>query len=293
MKSQKAIDRKPSSGAAVAVVLFGVDDTGKPKAATFGEKQAALATTAAQQMGLQIAPIANPALAEIASQLPAGRIYSNGRGLVPYIRRDLYAKLITAAGPSSGMGQSPTSTGGSPDPGGSSSDSKGWSGHRPRDWDEIGPGDVVLDQEDLTEGWYAVIVVARKGDILTLRYRDYPRSPKFSEHRLTVALLYPNAGTTAGDKRTAGGTDNQPSATGPGNRLAPGKLDNAFPQTWDQIDVDHLVLAMDDGPFRSWWEAIPVEITGDVLTLRWRDYPSLPNIVRRRFDLALVYPKAK
>jgi hypothetical protein len=288
MKSQKVIDRKPSSGAAVAVVLFGVDETGKPKAATFEEKQASLATTAAQQMQLQIAPITNPALAEIAAQLPVGRIYSNGRGLVPYVRRDLYAKLITAAGQNLAPGQSPASTGG-----GSSSDSKGGSGHRPRDWDEIGPGDVVLDQEDLTEGWYAVIVVARKGDILTLRYRDYPRSPKFSEHRLTVALLYPNAGTTAGEKRTSGGTDKQPSATGTGNRPEPGKLDNAFPLTWDQIDVDHLVLAMDDGPFRSWWEAIPVEIKGDVLTLRWRDYPSLPNIVRHRFDLALLYPKAK
>jgi hypothetical protein len=290
MKTQK-VTRRPTPP--VAVVLFGLDETGKPKAATFGEKLAALATTAAQQMHLQVVPVANPALAEIASLLPAGRIYSSGRGLIPFIRRDLYAKLLVAAGPSSGTGQSATSPKQPADPGGNSSDPKGGSGRRPSDWDEIGPGDVVLDQEDLAEGWYAVIVVARKGDMLTLRYRDYPRSPKFSEHRLTVALLYPNAGTTAGEKRTSGGTDKQPSATGTGNRPEPGKLDNAFPQTWDQIDVDHLVLAMDDGPFRSWWEAIPVEIKGDVLTLRWRDYPSLPHIVRPRFDLALLYPNAK
>jgi hypothetical protein len=107
MKTQK-VTRKPTSPPA-AVVLFGLDETGKPKAATFGEKLASLATTAAQQMHLQIVPVANPALAEIASQLPAGRIYSSGRGLIPFIRRDLYAKLVVAAGASSGMGQSPTS----------------------------------------------------------------------------------------------------------------------------------------------------------------------------------------
>jgi hypothetical protein len=293
MKSQKPIGRKPSTSAAVAVVLFGVDETGKPKAATFGEKLVSLATTAAQQMGLQIAPIANPALAEIASQLPSGRIYSNGRGLVPFVRRDLYDKLIVAAGPSVGTGQSPTSPEGASDPSGNSSDSKGGAGRRPLDWDEIGPGDLVLDQEGLTDGWYAVIVVARKGDILTLRYRDFPRSPRFSENRLNVALLCPNGGKTPDDKGTTSGTRTQPSAKGTHKGAGPEKAASVFPQTWDQIEVDHLVLAMDDGPWRSWWEAIPVEIKDDVVTLRWRDYPSLPNVARRRFDLALLYPKAK
>jgi hypothetical protein len=88
MKTQKTM-RKPNGSPPVAVVLFGLDEAGKPKAATFGEKLAVLARAAAQQMHLQIAPIANPALAEIASQLPSGRIYSSGRGLIPFIRRDL------------------------------------------------------------------------------------------------------------------------------------------------------------------------------------------------------------
>jgi hypothetical protein len=292
MKTQKVM-RKPNASPPVAVVLFGLDETGKPKAATFGEKLASLATTAAQQMGLQIVPVANPALAEIASQLPAGRIYSSGRGLIPFIRRELYAKLLVAAGPSSGTEQSPTSSERPADPGGSSSDPKGGSGRRPSDWDAIGPGDLVLDQESPTEGWYAVIVVARKGDMLTLRYRDFPRSPIFSENRLNVALLCPNGGKTPDDKGTSSGTKTQPPAKGTHKGAGPEKLASVFPQTWDQIEVDHLVLAMDDGPWRSWWEAIPVEIKDDVVTLRWRDYPTLPNIVRRRFDLALMYPTAK
>ena len=29
----------------------------------------------------------------------------------------------------------------------------------------------------------------------------------------------------------------------------------AYPKTWDDIDVDCLVLAKEDGPWRSWWEA--------------------------------------
>jgi hypothetical protein len=289
MKTQKTM-RKPNGSPPVAVVLFGLDEAGKPKAATFGEKLAALARTAAQQMHLQIVPIANPALAEIASQLPTGRIYSSGRGLIPFIRRDLYAKLLVAASPSSGAGQSPAGPERPADPGGSSSDPKEGSGRRPSDWDAIGPGDLVLNQESPTEGWYAVIVVARKDDMLTLRYRDFPRSPKFSENRLNVALLHPTAGAKSDDKE-ARGTGNEQSAKGTHKGVEPEK--SAFPQTWEAIDLDHLVLAMDDGPWRSWWEAIPVEIKGDVVTLRWRDYPNLPHIVRPRFDLALLYPKAK
>src|SRR5204863_8813697 len=82
----------------VPVVLFGVDDHGKPKAARFPEKHAGLATKAAAQMQLQILAITDPRVAEIATRLPVGRIHANGRGFVPYIRRELYATLIEAAG---------------------------------------------------------------------------------------------------------------------------------------------------------------------------------------------------
>jgi hypothetical protein len=46
-----------------------------------------------------------------------------------------------------------------------------------------------------------------------------------------------------------------------------------------------------DGPWRSWWEAVPVE-NGDVLKLRWKDFPNLSLITRARLDLALLCPDA-
>ena len=42
-------------------------------------------------------------------------------------------------------------------------------------------------------GWWEAIVLARTGDMLTLRFRDYPKLPKFVRHRAAVALMSPPA----------------------------------------------------------------------------------------------------
>ena len=88
-----------NSSSPAPVVLFGVDENGKPKkAAQFPEKQANLATKAAGHLKLHVLPIVGPAVMDLAGRVPAGRIHANGRGFVPYIRRDLYTKLVAAAG---------------------------------------------------------------------------------------------------------------------------------------------------------------------------------------------------
>jgi hypothetical protein len=66
-----------------------------------------------------------------------------------------------------------------------------------------------------------------------------------------------------------------PSANGP-----------ALPRDWDEIDLNQLVLAKTEGPWANWFEAIPIEKAGDGFKLRWRDYGSLPPVIRPRFDLA-------
>ena len=66
----------------------------------------------------------------------------------------------------------------------------------------------------------------------------------------------------------------------------------ALPKDWDEIDVNHLVLAKTEGPWANWFEAIPIERAGDGFKLRWRDYASLPPAIRPRFDLALICPGA-
>jgi hypothetical protein len=293
MKSQKASNHKSSSNSVAPVVLFGLDQNGKPKGARFADKHASLATKAAGQMQLQVLAITDPRVAEVAAQLPPGRVHANGRGFVPFIRRDLYARLVAAAGtPVPGVQE--TAPAANP---GTTSDVSGTNGFRPRNWDEIGPGALVIAQDSLPEGWYAAIVIDRNGEMLTLRWRDFPRERRFSVHRFTVALVCPNVDNLPGQDKQAAHSiakaQSVKSAAGKRPSSDPGTADQHFPQTWDQIDVNHLVLARDDGPWRSWWEAIPAEKSGDLLTLRWRDHSQLPHIVRKRVELALLYPKMK
>jgi hypothetical protein len=60
----------------------------------------------------------------------------------------------------------------------------------PRNWDEIAPGHLVIAKETRHEdGWWEAIVLERDGDMLTLRWRDYPTQPKVMRHRTAVALL--------------------------------------------------------------------------------------------------------
>jgi hypothetical protein len=52
---------------------------------------------------------------------------------------------------------------------------------------------LVIAQENVLEGWWEAIVIATDNDMLTLKWRDYPRFPKMSHHRTAVALLKPAA----------------------------------------------------------------------------------------------------
>ena len=61
----------------------------------------------------------------------------------------------------------------------------------PQNWESVATGNMVLADEGGGEGWYEAIVIARDDEILTLRYRDYPKAPKFQRHISTIALINP------------------------------------------------------------------------------------------------------
>jgi len=259
------------SSTQVPVVLFGVDQNGKPKAARFVEKHADLAAKAAAHLNLHVLPIVGSAVADLAGRLPAGRIHANGRGFVPYIRRDLYAKLVAAAGTSTSA-NSPSQQ----------------NGDLPKNWDEIGPGHVVIAQQSPDDGWFEAVVVETSGDMLTLRWRDYPRERRLTRNRIAVGLLYPN-----GDNLRTPAPAIKPSRSGSSQPHAP--AETAYPKSWDDIAVGCVVLAKDDGPWCSWWEAIPTDQSGDTFSLQWRkvsDMPKIaqPNVARHRLSLGLLYP---
>jgi hypothetical protein len=93
----------------------------------------------------------------------------------------------------------------------------------------------------------------------------------------------PNSHPTGSKAAKPKHSETQPSA----------KAGTVFPKTWDNIDVDCLVLAKDDGPWRSWWEAIAIAKSDQTLLLRWRDFSQVPNISRPRWTLGLLYPNGR
>ena len=172
------------------LVLFGLDSRGKSKGARFGKKHADLAIKAASQLALQVLACQDPELAEIAARLPVGRVHATGRTFVPFIGRDLYDQLLAAAG-NGNLAQPPAPPASGASGNAAGSRPPGSSPKLPRNWQEIGVGDLVLFQECLEDGWYEAIVVEAVGDMFTLRWRDWPRARRFARHRLRLGLLYP------------------------------------------------------------------------------------------------------
>lgn len=65
-----------------------------------------------------------------------------------------------------------------------------------------------------------------------------------------------------------------------------------LPSDWSEIDVGHLVLAEPtDSGIGGWWEAVVIARINDTLTLRWRDAPNDPKIIRQRTAVALLNPE--
>ena len=269
------------------LVLFGIDSRGKPQGARFRKEHASLALKAATQLQLNVLASNDPKIAEIAARLPVGRVHATGRTFVPFIRHDLYDKLIAAAADGNGHPTSP--------PNGSSGVSGSTPGgsapHLPQNWQAIGIGDLVVANENREDGWYEAIVVEANGDMLTLRWRDYPRVRRIVRHRLQLGLLYPGSRLTA-ENATSAKASGQAK---PHRQVATSPATNqSLPKDWDEIDIHHLVLAKDDSQWGAWWEAIPVEKAGDLFKLRWREKyaANVALITRPRLDLALLCPDA-
>jgi hypothetical protein len=309
-KSKTKTKRQPRRDPGPAVVLFGLGDGDKPRAGYFSAAQAALAIKAADAMKLSVLKVESPEIKALVSKLPAGRIHANGRGLVPFVRSELYAKLAelaqstkTEAGPATPPASATAAAAPNPSlenppkPAASAAAVRALPAGAPRlphDWDHIEVGDLVVAQSaDPEDGWWEALVTGKNGDMITLRWRDLPRQKAIVRHRLNLARLCPAAGAD-----TAAHCMAQPSsaAASTAEQIPPpaqaGDGTERYPATWNEIRADHVVVAKEDGPFQGWWEAIVTEANGDTLTLRWRNRPQLPPIIRHRLHVALMLPKA-
>jgi hypothetical protein len=173
----KANAAAKQSAHSAALIVLGYDENQKPRAARFPATEAELVAKAAELMDLKVYAATNGDLATLAKKVPEGRLYGNGRGFVPNIRQSLYSEIIVALAiePQAAVGKDqdepPVATG------------------LPRTWDDIAPGHLVIAQEALEYGWWEAIVIGRNGDMFTLRFRDYPKLPKFVRHRTAIALM--------------------------------------------------------------------------------------------------------
>jgi hypothetical protein len=182
--------------------VYGLDETGKPKGARFPAAEAEKVLPVATAMKLQSCQDCSEEAVTLGMKLPVGRIYARGKAFIPNIKRDLYHKLLTAIGPRTAEHDHPqaeqtvpSSTG----PGDGSSPAPAESGAilpplasgLPQNWESIAAGNMLLVDAGPGEGWWEAIVITRDDAILTLRYRDYPKVPKFERHISTVALINP------------------------------------------------------------------------------------------------------
>jgi len=164
----KAANGNAAAKSGPAIIVFASDPAGKPTAANFPAQQAGLATKAAELMQLRVLKIDSPELAQFAAQLPVGRIHASGHGFVPHVRPAIYDQLLQFADPA-------------PPPG------------LPATWDDIDVGHLVIARDELNAGWWEAIITEKDGDMLTVRWRDYPKQASAVLHRSTLALLKPNA----------------------------------------------------------------------------------------------------
>jgi hypothetical protein len=183
----------PATNASPPLIVLGYDDDQKPRGARFDHDKPNLVTKAAEFMDLKVYQATSEDVAAVAEKLPVGRLYANGRGFVPNIRQDLYSEVLAtlALEPQAALSLE------------NDKDSLPAARGLPRTWDEIEPGHLVIAQESLDNGWWEAIVLERKDDVFTLRFRDYPQLPKFFRHRSAIALMNPpGEATTTSDRST-------------------------------------------------------------------------------------------
>jgi hypothetical protein len=175
-------EKRDGNKSSSVLFVLGYDDQQKPRGARFVDADASLVAKAAQLMDLNVYEAKNGELADLVKKLPVGRLYSIGKGFVPNIRPTLYSAIVAALAITPGAAR------------GKTEDLPTVASGLPKTWDDVGPGHLVIVQESAENGWWEAICIKRDGDMLTLRFRDYPKLPKFARHKTAVALICPEPG---------------------------------------------------------------------------------------------------
>lgn len=202
------IDTAPTEIVTSPVVVFGRDDKGQPHASRFEAADAPLAEKAAGMMGMQVLRIASEEAGTLAATLPLGRIFASGRGFVPFVKAELFAKLAAAPGafkpatpPAGAAGTASSKPKGGrhaaagAEAAGGPAEPADRPGAPPADWAGIQVGSLVLAAEEGKPAvWYVATVVADRGeDLFELRWLedDDGEVPLFVRRREHLGLFPP------------------------------------------------------------------------------------------------------
>ena len=189
------------------VVVFGLDHDTKPRAARFSEKDTEPAVKAATQLGMSVWKVTTPSLPESVSKIPVGIATATGWSIFPKISRELFEATLQAA-----TLDSPKRTNTVPTI--SDQDRAAVKGQKPADlselerqiiavaherqlgrlpesWSAIKEGSVVLVHQNRDDGWWEGYVLKRQGNMVTLRWRDFPQQPTLIRHVSSLALMDP------------------------------------------------------------------------------------------------------
>jgi hypothetical protein len=158
--------------------VYGLDEAGKPKGARFlmSEMETVFPVVTAQKLQFFDGG-GSEEMVKLGMKLAVGRIYARGKSFIPNIKRDLYDGILAALSEQA-PAYVPTIL--PPLPSG-----------LPQNWESIAVGNLILFDAGPGEGFWHAIVVARDGEILTLRCRDWPKEPNFERHISTIALINP------------------------------------------------------------------------------------------------------
>ena len=184
--------------------VFGLDENGKPRGARFNEIKDDIVRAALDMRCWVVQDPFTPAdFAPIGMKLPVGRLYASGRAFIPPIKLGLYNELFATKGKDAGFlrqgeadaADDTASAGSLSQSGGPPSPKVAWVSPMtwglPRSWEAVGVGHMVLVHESPDDGWWEAVVVQREDEVLTLRFRDYPKVPTFVRHISTIALVNP------------------------------------------------------------------------------------------------------
>ncbi len=150
-----------------ALIVFGEDEDLKARAGWFKQENMETAQAAAEQFGFNCLPVNNDQVLKLACALPSGNPHGAGKKFIPVARKAAFTALLDLATGSNSAGEATT----------------------PKDWDSIKSGDLVIAHEGKTEGWWEAIVIKRKDDNVTIRWRDYPKQPKVQRSRSQISFL--------------------------------------------------------------------------------------------------------